>query len=100
VVLIDPLGHQHPRDDTLSNAVETKASPLLSFHQGRLRSQESVTVADVFVTPRNATRYNAWKLRPAPISAQAYKLPQTRDVPSPDCPRTAPPVYIEPEAAG
>lgn len=100
VVLIDQFGQAHARDKALSDMVEIKGSPLLSFRHGELAAHESQTVADVFVTARNATRYNPYKLRPAPVSAQAYKLPQTRGTVTTDCPRPPRLQQMEPEAGG
>jgi hypothetical protein len=94
VVLIDQLGQVVRRDTTLTNLVSAKANPPLLIPHGVLHSGESVVLADVFVTARNATRFYAFKMRPEPGSAQAYQLPLTQRADTPECVRQAAPVFI------
>ena len=94
VVLIDQLGQVIQRDNALTNLVSAKANPPLLIPHGVLHSGESVVMADVFVTTRNATRFYAYKFRPEPGSAQAYQLPLTQRAVTTECVRQSPPVFI------
>jgi len=98
LVLIDDEGLAHPRDVTLTQALESRDLPLLSFPQHRLMAHQSAIQADVFVTPQDAIRRRVWRLRPATAMSLTYRLPPTKPVFSSECPLRLTPRETEPEA--
>jgi hypothetical protein len=97
VVIIDQNGVAHAPDPTLSDALSKKVNPPLTVPHGRLAAGDSVVLSDVFITPQNATRFYAYRMRPAPGSAQAYNLPLTKLAASPECARQSSGAALFPE---
>jgi hypothetical protein len=97
VVIIDQNGTTHYPDTTLSDALSKKVNPPLIVPHGRLAAGDSVILADVFVTARDATRFYAYRLRPAPGAAQSYPLPLTKLAAATECVRQSGAATLFPE---
>lgn len=85
LVMLDPSGLATSADRERTEALKGRLSPYLTIRGGRLEAGQTVVLADVFTTPRNATRDYAWNFRIAPLSTRPVLLPEPVQTPIAEC---------------